>query len=151
MPIEDGRMRFAHPQSSSSSKTPDARRAGLCRALVAALVFAIFPAGCAHAPGPQAGPAPARVRIQNLSDHAWRVALDPANGPAGELWELGPRAEHVAMLPAGEYRLRRALADNPAAVASSGGEGDPIRLEAGGSYTWPLAMLLSEQEEGRGP
>lgn len=144
-------MRASHSRLWFFVKTPDARRARARRVFAAALAAAFFLGGCAHTPeGAEASAGRARVRILNLSGQAWRVALDPEGGPAGEVWELAPRGEHVAWLAAGDYRMRQSPAGETGGEATTSGE--PVRLAAGGAYTWPLATLLSLAEEpGAGP
>lgn len=136
-------MRPPHPTPSPLS--PPASRPAVRLAHLAAAA-ALLAAGCAHrgeiAPAP-----PARVRIQNHSDFAWRVTLAPDGGSAPTTWEIPPRGERRVAVPAGAYRLRQTPADAADAGARETAPGDAVRLGPGKSYTWPLATLLSAPEE----
>jgi hypothetical protein len=109
---------------------------------------ALLALGCAHQ-SENAPPAPARVRIQNLSDFHWRVALAPENGAVAGDWEIPPRGERLVSVPSGIYRLRQTPADAAptASTTDEAATGEPVRLAPGRAYTWPLSTLLSAPEE----
>ncbi len=123
----------------SSFRLPPARLAA---------AFVLLLAGCANpeAAGPR--PPEATVRIRNLSDLEWTVALEPSEPRSAPFalpaWRIPPRGERVVSVPAGAYRLRRSFGDALAPDACA--EGETIRLLPGRGYTWLLATLLSEPE-----
>ena len=114
--------------------------------------------GCAHPESRSPETGRATVRIRNLSDFEWLVALEPAGGAADTgatsrpptKWRLPPNSERTVAVPAGAYRLRQNFDETPAETdaipPATESDAEPVHLVAGRSYTWPLATLLSAPE-----
>lgn len=133
------------------SLPPPARGASASARLLAATVLLAL--GCSHPTTVEAPREPATLRIRNLGDFEWIVALESASGQAapGSPWMIPPRGERKVAVPAGEYRLRQSLVGtdpSPRAEArAEGRERETIQLRAGRNYTWPLATLLAQPED----
>lgn len=123
------------------------RAASSARLLATSLLIAL---GCSHPTSIEPPRAAATLRIRNLGDFEWSVALEPVSGEAALTtpWTIPPRAERSFAVPAGEYRLRQTLRGD-AGELSDAGKREPatVRLLGGRTYTWPLATLLTQPEE----
>lgn len=103
-------------------------------------------AGCATPPIAVApAPVAARLAVVNLTPYAWRIAVAPAAGGEARVVRIEPRGTAELELPGGDYRIEQAIlasAEQPEATRRF-----PARLDAGQTYRWPLATLMSEAED----
>lgn len=97
--------------------------------------------GCvATTPAPLTFPRPeAHLVLVNLAAQAWEVSLVPAAGAQARVEQVAPQATREVALPAGEYSIEQVL------LAAGGNRAAArrlvVRLEAGRTYRWPLAIL----------
>jgi len=130
-------------------RPPPSLRLPPARLAAAVLLLAL---GCAHPEAARPREPDATLRICNLTDFEWVVALQPVEAesprPSPAAWRLPPRTERIVSVAAGTYRFRQSFGDtNAGELAASDAAADaPITLRPGRTYTWPLATLLSEQE-----
>jgi hypothetical protein len=108
------------------------------------LVCAAGLVGCATttpAPVPALRPE-ARLVIVNLAAQAWELSLTPAGSAVARVEHVPPQATREVALAAGEYAVEQAL------LAAGGDRAAArrllVRLEAGRTYRWPLALLEPE-------
>jgi hypothetical protein len=112
-------------------------------------------AGCATQAERAPDIEPAVVVVENHTEFAWKISFVPAQRAFTEDaadWRTVPaRAVKTLELPAGVYRVGRAVAEDAASLAAddAGREGVEMTLEPGGTYTWPLGTLFST--DGVGP
>lgn len=117
-------------------------------ALILVMLFAAI--GCSTPTGTSSF---AVVVIENHTDHAWRVALYPMDGPkdsntvSDDVWlVVKPRATRRVEVLGGTYQVWRRLVINDAADSPEA-ESTQLNLVGGRTYIWPLATLSSVEEE----
>ena len=111
--------------------------------LWAALVMCSFFSGCAAPAQVQpAAPPLAHLVVINETDYAWQLTLTRVTGQSAHGYRLQPRATLSLDLVGDDYVIEQtALAENGAVALS---RKVPARLDAGQTYRWRLATLLSE-------
>lgn len=97
----------------------------------------------------------AEVVVANPSGFTWRIALQPLadanafNHPAVPWIQVAPRAVLRLKPTAGVYRVHRQWVDVEGRTTPAGTSADSTELtfDAGRTYHWPLATLLSGEED----
>ncbi len=96
--------------------------------------------GCATPAPVPPGPAAAMLGVINGTDYTWRVTLTPVAGGASRSEELPARARCSVEVVGGDYAIEQDVVPaNPALARRFA-----CRLEAGQTYHWRLATLLSD-------
>jgi hypothetical protein len=89
-----------------------------------------------------------RLTLANEAARAWAVSIYDPDGFEVKQVRLRAREETTVELVGGDYTLEQAL------LGASGSREAvrrlPLRLKAGGSYTWTLATLLGDPAVVRG-
>jgi hypothetical protein len=95
--------------------------------------------GCANPATVPPGSANATLGVINGTDYAWRVTLTPVAGGVSGREELPARAQCRVEVAGGDYAIEQDVVPaNPALSRRFA-----CRLEAGQTYHWRLATLLS--------
>jgi hypothetical protein len=112
--------------------------------LTLALLCGAALAGCASGPAfvPSAPQLTARIALQNLSSHRWRVTLQGAAASDRKVAHLAPHETTEFTCAAGDYAIEQARLSNDGAVVLETRR-LTARFEAGEAYEWPLLTVLS--------
>jgi hypothetical protein len=79
--------------------------------------------------------------VINLSDCGWQIVLTPAGGGPARALQLAARESQEIDLAGGEYGIEQTALSGSTGTESR--RGFTVRLEAGQTYRWRLATLLS--------
>jgi hypothetical protein len=112
-------------------------------AFLAAFGLLLLTAGCSTAPQPAAAARSAMAHFiaVNLGNCEWRIVISPVAGGEARSLQLTAWASQAIDLPGGDYLIEQAV------LAADAGNGSvrrfPTRLDAGQTYRWRLATLLT--------
>lgn len=114
-----------------------------CRILCLALMGILLIGGCAGPSAPiQQAALSAHLKVINLTDYTWRIAVSRNAGEPVSDFEVKPRATVTTDLTGGDYVIEQSALSEGKPLELS--RRIPTHLESGQTYRWRLVTLLSD-------